>query len=151
MASFTGTYYYTLDPKGRIIIPAPIREVLHSEYNNSKIFVTNAPFDKCLNVYPLAQWSILEEKIRGKPKTDKYIQFFIRRVFASAVECDIDKNGRLMIPYELRQNAQLNGDIAIVGGFHIFEIWNKELFVDVTDPEKIDKDACMKALSEYGL
>ncbi|MCX8027961.1 MAG: division/cell wall cluster transcriptional repressor MraZ [Thermodesulfovibrionales bacterium] len=150
MQSFTGTYYYTIDQKGRVIIPVPLRELLLTKYNNTKIFITNAPFDKCLHVFPLAEWSVLEEKLKDKPKTDRSIQFFIRRVFASAVECDIDKQGRLMIPYELRQNASLTGDIAIVGAFDRLEIWDRAKWEETINPDNIDIDAYNRSLVEHG-
>jgi len=151
MPSFTGTYYYTLDPKGRVILPAPLREVVFAKYNNPKLFITNAPFDKCLHLYPLSEWNVLEEKLRDKPKTDRSIQFFMRRVFASAVECELDKHGRLMVPYELRQNAFSGDDVVIVGLMDKIEIWDKARWDDMIDPEKIDVDSYMKSLAGHGI
>ena len=151
MSSFTGKYYYTLDPKGRIIIPSPLREVLFAKYGTSKIYITNAPFDKCLHIFPEAEWGVLEEKLKGKPTTDKAMQFFIRRVFSPAVICDLDKNGRVMVPYELRKDAGIEADIVIVGLMDRLELWDKQRWDDVTDPDKIDVEAFSKKLSEYGI
>jgi MraZ protein len=151
MASFTGTYYYTLDPKGRIIIPSPLREIIAVKYDSPKIYITNSAFDKCLHIYPEAEWAVLEEKLRGKPTTDKALQFFMRRVFSAAVGCEMDKNGRMMVPYELRQNAGIQDDIVIAGLRDKLEIWDKKLWDDVTDYSKIDVDAYSQKLSEYGI
>ncbi len=151
MSSFTGTYYYTLDPKGRLIMPAPLREIVHSKYNNPKLYITNAPFDKCLHIYPLAEWNLLEEKLRDKPRTDKSIQFFMRRVFASAVECELDRHGRLMIPYELRQNAFGGGDVAVVGLMEKIEIWDRAKWDEIINPDGIDAESYMRSLSEHGI
>ena len=71
MASFTGTYYYTLDPKGRIIIPAPLREMLSAKYGLSKIYITNAAFDKCLHIYPEAEWALLKRRSRASRRPIK--------------------------------------------------------------------------------
>lgn len=133
------------------MVPAPLREIFNTKYNNSKLYITNAPFDKCLHVYPLAEWSLLEERLKDKPKTDKTIQFYMRRVFAAAVECDMDRQGRVMIPYELRQNSITGSDIVVVGLMDRLEIWDKARWDDITDPEKIDVEAYAKALAEYGI
>jgi MraZ protein len=151
MASFTGTYYYTIDPKGRIIIPSPLREIIAAKYDSQRLYITNSAFDKCLHIYPFAEWTVLEEKLKGKPTTDKALQFFVRRVFSAAVPCEMDKNGRLMVPYELRQNAGIEDDIVIVGLMDKLEIWNKKMWDDITDASKIDVDAYSQKLSEYGI
>jgi len=151
MSSFTGTYYYTLDPKGRIIIPSPLREVLFANYGSSKIYITNASFDKCLHIYPEVEWGLLEEKVKGKPMTDKALQYFMRRVFSAAVPCEMDKNGRVMVPYELRQNAGIENDIVIVGLMDRLELWDKQRWDDVTNPDKVDVEAFARKLSEYGI
>jgi MraZ protein len=151
MASFTGTYYYTLDPKGRIIIPSPLREIIAAKYESSKIYITNAAFDKCLHIYPEAEWGVLEEKVKGKPTTDKAMQYFMRRVFSAAVPCEMDKNGRMMVPYELRQNAGIENDVVIVGLMDKLEIWDKKKWDEITDPDRVDVDAFSQKLSEYGI
>jgi MraZ protein len=151
MASFTGTYYYTIDPKGRIIIPSPLREIIASKYESSKIFITNAAFDKCLHIYPEAEWGVLEEKVKGKPTTDKAMQYFMRRVFSAVVPCEMDKNGRMMVPYELRQNAGIQDEIVIVGLMDRLEIWDKKKWDEITDPDRVDADAYSQKLSEYGI
>jgi MraZ protein len=151
MASFTGTYYYTLDPKGRIIIPSPLREIISSKYDSTRLYITNSAFDKCLHVFPVAEWSVLEEKVKGLPTTDKSVQFFMRRVFSAAIGGEMDKNGRLMVPYELRQNASIENDVVIVGLMDRIEIWDKKRWDDITDPEKVDVEAYSKKLAEYGI
>lgn len=151
MTSFHGKYYYTLDPKGRIIIPAPLREIITKKYNNSKLYITNAAFDKCLHLYPLEEWNRLEEKIRSMPKMDTAVQYYLRRVVASAMEGEIDKQGRILIPYEHRQDAGIGSDVVIVGQLEKIEIWNRSEWDTVTDPGKIDVKAYASALASYGL
>ncbi|MCC6346917.1 MAG: division/cell wall cluster transcriptional repressor MraZ, partial [Nitrospirales bacterium] len=134
MTSFHGKYYYTLDPKGRIIIPAPLREIIAKKYDNSKLYITNAAFDKCLHLYPPEEWNRLEEKIRSMPKMDTAVQYYLRRVVASALEGEIDKQGRILIPYEHRQDAGIGSDVVIVGQLEKIEIWDRAAWDAVTDP-----------------
>lgn len=151
MTSFLGKYYYTLDPKGRIIIPAPLRDIIFKKYNNSKLYITNAAFDKCLHVYPLEEWNKLEEKIRSMPKMEEAVKFFLRRVIASALECELDRQGRVLIPYEHRQDAGINSEVVIVGQLEKIEIWDKAAWDAVTDPGKVDAKAFTSVLAGYGL
>lgn len=151
MTSFLGKYYYALDPKGRIIIPASLRDIIFKKYNNSKLYITNAAFDKCLHVYPLEEWNRLEEKIRSMPKMEEAVKYFIRRVIASALECDLDKQGRILIPYEHRQDAGINSEVVIVGQLEKIEIWDKTAWDAVTDPGKVDAKAFISVLAGYGL
>jgi len=151
MTSFLGKYYYTLDPKGRIIIPAPLRDIIFKKYANSKLYITNAAFDKCLHLYPLEEWNKIEEKIRSMPKMEEAVKYFLRRVIASAVESDLDKQGRILIPYEHRQDAGINSEVVIVGQIDKIEIWDRASWNEVTDPEKVDAKAYESVLAGYGL
>ncbi len=151
MSSFLGKFYYTLDPKGRIIIPAPLRDVIFKKYNNSKLYITNAAFDKCLHIYPLDEWAKLEEKIRSLPKMEEAVNYFLRRVIASALECEVDKQGRILVPYEHRQDAGINGEVVIVGQLDKIELWDKAEWNAVTDPQKVDAKAFKSTLAGYGL
>ncbi len=151
MASFTGTYYYTLDPKGRTVIPAPLREILSSKYGSTKLYITNSPLDKCLNIFPESEWGLLEEKVKALPSSDQAVQFYKRRVFSAAVPCEPDKNGRIMVPYELRQNAGIKNDIVVVGLMDRLELWDKQKWDDLTGLDKVDVEALAKKLAEYGI
>jgi MraZ protein len=93
MPAFSGKYYYTVDPKGRIIIPAPFREIITSNYS-TKLFITNAPFDKCLYIYPMEEWNKLQEQVRTKPRSDEAIRFFLRRVCIRS-QMEMNKQGRV--------------------------------------------------------
>lgn len=151
MTSFLGKYYYSLDPKGRVVIPAPLRDVIVTTYNNSKLYITNAGFDKCLEVYPLEEWAKLQEKVRSLPKSDEAVKYYMRRVIASATECELDKQGRIMVPYELRADAGIASEIVIVGQIDRIELWDKAAWDAVTNPEKVDAKAFSATLAGYGL
>jgi MraZ protein len=150
MPSFSGKYYYTLDPKGRLMIPAPLREIISANYS-PKLYIVNAAFDKCLHIYPMEEWSRLEEKVRSMPKMDEAVKFFMRRVVASAVEVEIDKQGRVLIPAVHREDSGMNSDIVIVGQIEKIEVWDKNEWNAMFDPSKIDKKAIEQKLVNYGL
>ncbi len=150
MPAFSGKYYYTVDPKGRVIIPSPFREIISTNYN-TKLYITNDVFDKCLHVYPQEEWSRLEEKVRLLPKTQEEVKFFMRRVIASAQEVELDKQGRILIPAAHREDAGLNSDIVIVGQIEKIELWDRREWDAVNDPSRLDKKVVAEKLAAYGL
>jgi len=148
--SFSGKYYYTVDPKGRIIIPAPFREIITSNYS-SKLYITNAPFDRCLFIYPMEEWNKLQEQIRTKPKSDEAIRFFLRRVIASATETEMDRQGRLLVPIALREDANINSNVVMAGQIERIELWDRSEWDVLFDPAKVDRKAIEDKLTSYGL
>jgi MraZ protein len=148
--AFSGKYYYTVDPKGRIIIPAPFREIITSNYS-SKLYITNAPFDKCLFIYPMEEWNKLQDQVRTKPRSDEAIRFFLRRVVASAVETEMDKQGRILVPAALREDARINSNVVMAGQIERIELWDRNEWDTLYDPAKIDRKAIEDRLSAYGL
>lgn len=150
MPAFSGKYYYTVDPKGRIIIPAPFREIVTSNYS-SKLYITNAPFDKCLYIYPMEEWNKLQEQVRTKPRSDEAIRFFLRRVIASAVETEMDKQGRILVPAALREDANINSNVVMAGQIERIELWDRNEWDTLFDPAKIDRKTIEEKLAAYGL
>lgn len=150
MPAFSGKYYYSVDPKGRIIIPAPFREILTSNYS-SKLYITNAPFDKCLYIYPMEEWNKLQEQVRTKPRSDEAIRFFLRRVIASAVETEMDKQGRILVPAALREDANINSNVVMAGQIERIELWDRNEWDTLFDPAKIDRKTIEEKLAAYGL
>ncbi len=150
MPAFSGKHYYTVDEKGRLMIPVPFREIFSTQYS-PKLYITNAAFDHCLLIYPYEEWVKLEEKVRVLPKMLEEVRFFMRRVIASAQECSFDKQGRLLIPAAHRQDAGIRSDVVIVGQLDKLEIWDKEEWDGVVDPARIDRKAAEERLAAYGL
>lgn len=151
MTSFIGKYYHNIDEKGRVVMPAPLREVLRNKYASRKLYITNAPFDKALHLYPLEEWLKLEERIRQLPKSDEAVMYLLRRVIASATLCELDKQGRILISYEHRRDAGINSEVVIVGQIERIEIWDKTTWDSITDPTKVDVKRVQDALAKYGL
>lgn len=150
MPAFSGKYYYTLDPKGRIIVPAPFREIISSNYN-PKLYIVNAAFDTCLLIYPQEEWNRLEEKVRQLPRMQEEVRFFMRRVIASAQEVELDKQGRILIPATLREDAGLGSDIVVVGQIEKIELWDRKEWDLVVDPANINRRDAEEKLAAYGL
>ena len=150
MPAFSGKYYYTIDPKGRIIIPAPFREIISSTYK-PKLYIVNAAFDQCLHLYPQEEWIRLEEKVRQLPRMQEEVRFFMRRVIASAQEVELDKQGRVLIPAAHREDAGLHSDIVIVGQIEKMELWDRKEWDIVVDPARIDRKAAEEKLASFGL
>lgn len=150
MPGFSGKYYYNLEEKGRLIIPAPFREIISSKYS-PRLYITNATFDRCLHIYPYEEWIRLEEKVRELPRMLEEVRFFMRRVIASAQECGMDKQGRLLIPAALREDAGINGEVVIVGQIDKIELWDRKEWDAVVDITKMDRRTVEERLASYGL
>jgi len=150
MPAFSGKHYYTIDPKGRVIIPSPFREIIFTNYS-TKLYITNDVFDKCLHIYPQEEWSKLEEKVRPLPKSQEEVKFFMRRVIASAQEIELDKQGRILIPAAHREDAGLNTDIVMLGLIDKIELWDRKEWDAAYNSSGIDKKVVADKLAAYGL
>lgn len=115
-----GEYQHSLDEKGRVIIPARFRDALGAS------FVITRGLDNCLFVYPQSEWSLLENKMKSLPFTRSDARAFTRFFFSGAVECELDKQGRVNIPNNLRSYGKLDKDCVIIGVSNRVEIWGKE-------------------------
>ncbi len=147
MPNFFGKSYYTLDSKGRIPIPPSIKEILSSNYSMKLVFV-NHEFDNCLCAYPVEEWNKHLEKVKGMPQASDAVQYYMRRVIGSAVECEIDKQGRVLIPSALRGDAHLNNEVVLLGLGNRIEIWDKKEHENVADPSKLDKETIKQYKSD---
>lgn len=123
---FRGRYEHAVDAKGRTSLPARFREVLASGGDSRLILTTG--LDPCVVAYPLCEWLAFEERLAALPKFDHSVAM-LRRIYVSgAVECDMDKLGRLLVPSTLRDHAKLKRDALWAGmGKHI-ELWSKREF-----------------------
>jgi MraZ protein len=120
---FRGKYAHTIDAKGRVKLPSRLWDVLQEKYDHNLI-ITN--LDGCLSAYPLREWDVVEEKILALPGMKQEVRYFKRYFLGSAVDCEVDKQRRILIPPALRQYAELKRDVVFVGLINRFEIWAKE-------------------------
>lgn len=139
---FMGEYNHTIDAKGRIIIPSKFRETLGDE------FVVTQGLDGCLFVYPNDEWLNFITQLKDLPGSKEARQ--LQRYFmAGAATCEVDKQGRILIPTKLREQAALEKDIVFVGVLSKIEIWSKERWDSNNDYGDMDQIA--EHMSEFGL
>ncbi|GIO30536.1 MULTISPECIES: division/cell wall cluster transcriptional repressor MraZ [Paenibacillus] len=117
---FMGEFQHSIDDKGRLIIPAKFRELLGSS------FVITRGLDQCLFVYPMNEWSVLEQKLKSLPLMKSDARAFTRFFFSGATECEWDKQGRVNLPGNLRGYAGLDKECVIIGVSNRVEIWSKD-------------------------
>ncbi len=132
---FMGEYNHTMDAKGRLIVPAKFREA-----GGDKFIVTKG-LDECLFVFTEEKWSAVVESISHMPLTHKNARAFSRFFIGSAGECEVDKQGRILIPGTLRTYACLEKDVVLVGVGSRVEIWNREAWENASDYEGIEEIA----------
>lgn len=140
-----GEYQHTLDNKGRIIMPSKFREDLGDE------FVITKGLDGCLFVYPKNEWKILEDKLKTLPLTNRDARAFVRFFFSGASECTLDKQGRVLIPANLREHSKLEKNAVIIGVATRLEIWSEEQWNNYTDDDNLSYDSIAEKMAELGI
>ncbi len=140
---FMGEYNHTIDAKGRLIIPSKFREAL------GDTFVVTKGLDGCLFVYDNEEWNAFEEKLKSLPITNKEARQFVRFFLAGAAEVEVDKQGRILVPNILRDFAQINKDVVLIGVASRIEIWSKERFDGMAAYEDMDEIA--EHMAQLGL
>lgn len=140
---FMGEFNHTIDAKGRLIIPSRFREELGQE------FVMTKGLDGCLFVFPQNEWESFQGKLKTLPLINKDARRFSRFFMAGAAPCEMDKQGRTLIPANLREKAGLEKDIVFVGVMGKVEIWSKERWAENDDFDNVDDIA--EHMSDLGL
>ena len=118
---FKGTYRHRIDPKGRLPVPAVFRRALDRD---PAVVVTL--LDQCLAVYPPAEWARLETQLHALPAFSKPVKALTRLLLSRASDCEIDTQGRILLPPALREASGLGRDAIVVGVLNRFEIWSPE-------------------------
>lgn len=129
---FMGEYGHNIDRKGRLIMPAKFREEL-----GEHVVVTRG-LDGCLFVYTAEQWMEVYEKLSNLPSTNKNARWYQRMVLSKAAECEMDGQGRILIPSSLTSLAELKKECLIIGMANHLEIWAKERWESVEE-ENMDQ------------
>ena len=142
MIMFMGTYEHGLDAKGRVIVPAKLREDL------GESFVVTLGLDGCLFAYPMSEWEKGIDKLKELPGT-KEARMLQRHFMAKAAPCEVDKQGRTLLPAKLREYAGLEKEIVFVGVLSKIEIWSKKRWEDNDDYDNIEDIA--EDMSQFGL
>ena len=119
---FTGRHYHFMDNKGRVSIPSRYREILQ-ERKDHQIVLTN--FQGYILAFPAAEWQKIEAKFAEQPLFRKDLRNFQRFLISGVEECPLDRQGRILIPPNLRDYAKLSREVCLVGAVRCFEIWDK--------------------------
>ena len=130
MAGFLGSYLHSLDPKGRVSLPAQFRRGRESE---SFVLIQTQP--DALSLYPDEAWQEVQSELREMSKRQPDLRTQILRVTASAVEVVPDKQGRILIPEKMRTSVSLDSDALVVGAINHIEIWEPGRFQAATQSE----------------
>ena len=134
---FRGSFFHTIDSKGRIIIPAKFRDVIKAQESNG---VMVSRIDGGLVAYTYDEWRNIETRILSLAEKSENMRRFRRVFIGGAFECACDKQDRILIPQNLRQYAELDKEIVLVGVLDHFEIWSRKSW----DRENIHLDKDMK-------
>jgi MraZ protein len=128
---FRGVAQLNLDSKGRLAVPARHRDALVERCAGHLVITADA--DRCLLVYPLPDWELIQQKLEGLSNLDPRVRELQRRLIGFAVDVDMDGVGRVLIAPALRQYAQLEKNVVLVGQGKKFEIWNQENWEQLID------------------
>ena len=134
---FIGEYQHSLDSKNRIIVPSKLRDSLGDRFI-------------CLYAYPIDEWQKFEEKLNNLPLTNKDARAFVRFFVAGATEVETDKQGRGLIPANLREYAGIEKEIVTIGALNKVEIWSKEKWESYNESD-IDFDSIADKMGDLGI
>lgn len=145
---FRGRSEHALDEKGRLNIATRFREVLRRQYDE-RLMIT--PWHNCLKAYPLPQWEEMELMLRAEGKKNPNMVKLIRFMVGGVVECSLDKQGRVLLPPNLRTDCGIDKEVVVNGMITYFEIWDKKTWEDENKPSGDNFQNFEQTLLELGL
>ncbi len=142
-----GEYVHAIDAKGRVILPADFRAELGVS------FIITKGLDQCLFLYAQPEWDALAEKLRKLPLAKPEARAIVRFFFAGARTLECDKQGRFLVPANLRNYAgiQLRQDVVLTGADNRIEVWSKEQWMKYSDEVEPDVTAIAASLAGLGI
>jgi MraZ protein len=149
---FRGRYEHSIDAKGRTSVPSRFREVMVAQGDSHLVLTTG--LDNCLVAYAMTEWLSFEKRLSELPQFDADVVTLKRIYVSGAVECELDKVGRILIPAGLRKHAALGRDALWAGMGSYIELWAKESFEDLRNDVLSDGDRRLgiaRRLAELGL
>ncbi|MFA6047584.1 MAG: division/cell wall cluster transcriptional repressor MraZ [Parcubacteria group bacterium] len=142
---FIGEYQHSIDPKKRLALPSRFRGEL-----KNKVVVTRG-LDKCLFVYPLKVWEEIAGKLGTLPVGESATRSFIRLQLSGAIDCEIDKQGRILIPDFLKNYAGLDREIIVAGVYNRLEIWDEKKWAEYKNNAEKNSDEIAEQLGKLGV
>ncbi len=140
---FIGEYRHSREEKGRRSVPAKLRDQLGRE------FIATKGLDKCLYLYPMDEWKNVEDQLREKVMTDPDSRKIVRFFLAGAVPCELDKQGRVLLPAQLREFAGIDKDVVLAGMLTRLEIWDEKNWTEANTVGDMDEMA--RAMADMGI
>jgi MraZ protein len=132
-----GTYECKVDAKGRVLLPAPLKKQLTDSLNDGFV-LKRSVFQPCLELYPMAEWNLMMQKINKLNRFVKKNNDFIRRFTAGVKVVEIDNLGRLLIPKDLVAFGNISKDLVLSSAVNIVEIWDKDLYEKSISGDDVD-------------
>jgi MraZ protein len=140
---FIGTTFNSIDAKNRLNIPSKYREAL-----GCRCVITRG-LDTNLHIYTMDDWEKQAMKLAALPESDTKIRAFVRSFIGLATECELDKQGRILIPASLIDFAKIKKDLVTVGAINKIEVWSKELWKDPDEKVTLNNEEFSEALTKY--
>jgi MraZ protein len=131
---FRGQFTYSIDSKGRISIPAKLRKQLSPEANDT--FVMNQGIAKCIDIYPLDQWIVFEQRLEKLNHFKPEEALFTRMILQNAHEDTLDSQSRILLPQNLIEYAQIEKEVLILGVLKKIEVWNPKVYEEYIKQSK---------------
>jgi MraZ protein len=145
---FRGQFVHSIDAKGRVSVPARFRDTIVGD-GDSRLVLTPSPADPCLHLHRFSDWLEFEKRIAELPRFDSHIVRFRRLYVSAALECELDKAGRLLIAPDFREKARLSREILWAGMGGFVELWSKELWDAAMAPLRPEEhERFMKSVEE---
>ena len=141
---FRGANAISLDAKGRLAMPSRYRDELNMR-SSGQLIITIDTVDRCLNVYPLDEWEIIETKLKALPSLREEVKRLQRLLIGNAVDLELDGSGRVLVPPRLREYARLDKRAMLVGQLNKFQLWDEDTWnaVSAADLEAIQQPGAM--------
>lgn len=153
---FRGQFLHTIDAKGRVSLPSRYRDAIASDGAAAAsvssdvapcLIITPSPLEPCLHVYPLLEWERFESKLSEQSNWDPEIVLFRRVYVSAAVECEVDKTGRVVVPQHMREKAELEKEVLWAGMGRIAEMWSKARWDEAISMTS-EQQAALRAVME---
>lgn len=142
---FIGEYQHLIDEKGRLAIPMKFRDRL------GKGAVVTRGLDSCLFVFPMDEWKKLAEKLSSLPFSQANSRAFARLMLAGAMDVEVDKQGRVVIPEYLRKYAKLGKDTVVAGLYSRVEVWDRKRWESYKSKTEKDSNDIAEKMGELGI
>lgn len=137
---FLGQHEHNLDDKGRLSLPSKFRERLGAS------FIVTKGLDRCLFIYSMSEWENIDRRLRELSTTKSDARSFARMFFAGAAECECDKQGRINIPPQLREHADLSREAVVIGVGNRVEVWSRDRWREYSQEALLDYEKIAEEL-----